>query len=180
MKSLGVKRVKIYKQIIDSIVKIVSVMLMLLISGLVVLILYELFLRNFLNKSFRCTTELCGFMFMWMAFLGIIVLYDQDRLITLDMIYVRVHKNIQVIFWYINKLFSLGLGITMVIAYIGLYPYVSTSYFSTMTFLTKAWHFLPMAIAGAFIAVKTIYQLIEKSQILLSANQSARKGERAL
>ena len=106
---------KIYKQITDVFVKIVSVILMCLIASLVGVMLYELSLRNFLNKSFRASTELCGFLFMWMAFLGVIVLYDQDRLITLDMLYVRATPKVQTIFWMINKIFSLGLGIIMIV-----------------------------------------------------------------
>lgn len=51
-----------------------------------------------------------------MAFLGIIVLYDKDRLITLDMLYVRAPRNVQNIFWFINKIFSLGLGLVMIVA----------------------------------------------------------------
>ncbi len=50
----------------------------------------------------------------------------------------------------------------MIVAYAGMYKINSTSHFSTMQFLSKAWHFLPMAIAGGFIAVKTIYQLLER------------------
>lgn len=130
--------------------RIVSAVLMLLVAGIVGIMLYELCLRNFLNKSFRASTEACGFLFMWMAFLGIIVLYDKDRLITLDMLYVRAPRNVQNIFWFINKIFSLGLGIVMIVAYAGMYKINSTS------------HFFPMAIAGGFIAVKTIYQLLER------------------
>ena len=129
---------KIYKQITDVFVKIVSVILMCLIASLVGVMLYELSLRNFLNKSFRASTELCGFLFMWMAFLGVIVLYDQDRLITLDMLYVRATPKVQTIFWMINKIFSLGLGIIMIVAYQGMYKINSTSYFSTMQFVSKA------------------------------------------
>ena len=155
---------KIYKQITDIFVKIVSVILMCLIASLVGVMLYELSLRNFLNKSFRASTELCGFLFMWMAFLGVIVLYDQDRLITLDMLYVRATPKVQTTFWMINKIFSLGLGIIMIVAYQGMYKMNSTSYFSTMQFVSKAWHFLPMAIAGGFIVVKTVYQVLDRIQ----------------
>jgi TRAP-type C4-dicarboxylate transport system permease small subunit len=157
---------KVYKKITDTFVKIVSVILMLLVAGLVIMMLTELCARNFFNKSFRFSTELCGFMFMWMAFLGVVVLYDKDRLITLDMIYVRVPFKIQNIFWFINKIFSIGLGVIMIVAYCGMYKINSTSYFSTMQFLSKAWHFLPMAIAGGYIVVKTIYQLLERIMLL--------------
>lgn len=155
----------IYKKISDIFVKIVSAVLMFLVAGIVGIMLYELCLRNFFNKSFRASTELCGFLFMWMAFLGVIVLYDKDRLITLDMIYVRASKNVQNIFWLINKIFSLGLGIIMIVAYSGMYKINSTSFFSTMQFLSKAWHFFPMALAGGFIVVKTIYQLLDRLMV---------------
>lgn len=152
----------LYKKITDIFVKIVSVILMLLVAGIVGMMLTELCCRNFLNKSFRFSTELCGFMFMWMAFLGVIVLYDQDRLIVLDMLYVRAAESLRKVFWFINKIVSIGLGVIMIVAYCGMYKINSTSYFSTMQFLSKAWHFLPMAIAGGFIIVKTIYQLLEQ------------------
>ena len=112
---------KVYKQITDIFVKIVSAALMVLVAGIVGIMLYELCLRNFFNKSFRSSTELCGFLFMWMAFLGVVVLYDKDRLITLDMLYVRANPKVQTTFWFINKLFSLGLGIIMIVAYKGMY-----------------------------------------------------------
>ena len=88
--------------------------------------------------------------------------YDQDSLITLDMLYVRATPKVQTIFWMINKIFSLGLGIIMIVAYQGMYKINSTSYFSTMQFVSKAWDFLPMAIAGGFIVVKTAYQLMDR------------------
>lgn len=52
----------------------------------------------------------------------------------------------------------------MIVAYKGMYKINSTSYFSTMQFLSKAWHFLPMAIAGGFIVVKTVYQVLDRIQ----------------
>ena len=128
---------KIYKQITDIFVKIVSVILMCLIASLVGVMLYELSLRNFLNKSFRASTELCGFLFMWMAFLGVIVLYDQDRLITLDMLYVRATPKVQTTFWMINKIFSLGLGIIMIVAYQGMYKSTAPATFQPCSLCPK-------------------------------------------
>lgn len=153
---------KNYKKLTDIFVKFVSMLLMLLVAGIVGLILYELALRNIFNKSFHATTELSGFMFMWMAFLGIVYLYDQDRLMRFEMFYIKSKEPITSVFWFINKIFSLILGATMVATCVKMYPITSTTYFSAMQFLSKFWHFLPMAIAGGFIVVKTIYQLIEK------------------
>lgn len=153
---------KVYKMIIDKFIFVVSVVLMVIVGALVGLILYELFIRNFLNKSFRATTELCGFMFMWMTFLGVIYLYDKDRLMRFEMIYSLAEGKKKLIYWITNKLVSLLLGVVMVLSYIEIYPIVNTTYYSTMQFLSKAWFYLPMALAGGFIVVKTMYQLIEK------------------
>lgn len=153
---------KIYGKILDVIVKVVSWILILFVAGIITMMLTELCARNFFSVSFRFSTELCGFLFMWMAFLGIIVLYHQDRLITLDILYAHVSERIQTVFWFVNKAFSICLGVTMVIAYKGMYPINSTSYFSTMQFLSKAWHFLPMALAGGFIVLESVYQIMER------------------
>lgn len=153
---------KVYRKILDIFVKIVAVMEMLLVSGIVCMMLAELCARNFLNISFRFSTELCGFMFMWMAFMGIVVLYDREGLITLDIVYLHVPAKIQKLFWFVSKIISIGLGVTMILAYINMYPINSTSYFSTMQFISKAWHFLPMAIAGGFMVVASVYQILAR------------------
>lgn len=153
---------KTFRKLLDIIVKIVSAALMLLVAGIVVMMLSELIARNFFNKSFRFSTELCGFLFMWMAFLGVIVLYDNDGLISLDILYRNVPEKIQTVFWYIAKLFSILLGAIMVVAYCGMYKINSTSFFSTMQFISKAWHFLPMALAGGFLVLDSIYQLLDQ------------------
>lgn len=153
---------KTFRTILNIIVKIVSAALMLLVAGIVLMMLSELIARNIFNKSFRFSTELCGFLFMWMAFLGVIVLYDKDGLISLDILYRNVPSNIQTIFWYIGKLFTIMLGAIMVVAYCGMYKINSTSYFSTMQSISKAWHFLPMALAGGFLVLDSLYQLLDR------------------
>ena len=153
---------KVYKAVLDGISKAVSVLLMILVAAIVVMMLTELCARNFFNFSFRFSTELCGFMFMWMAFLGVIVLYHRNSLITLDIVYRHASRQVRVVFWTIGKIAALGLGGVMIAAYCGLYEFSSTSYFSTMQFLSKAWHFLPMALAGGFMILESIYQLLDQ------------------
>ncbi|WP_101908455.1 TRAP transporter small permease [Marasmitruncus massiliensis] len=156
---------KIYKKITDAIVKVTGIILMLLVAGLAGLIIFELLIRNLLDKSFRASIEVCGIMFMWMAFLGIIYLYDKSRLMRFEILLVRVKEPVTTILWYINKIVSLMLGAVMVLSYINLYPFISTRYFSTIQFLPYSFQFLPMALAGGFMVLKTIYQLIEKSTV---------------
>jgi len=152
----------VFKTILDGIIKAMQVLLMCLIAGIVLIMLNELFLRNFLNKSFRGMTESAGCLFMWMAFLGIAVLYDKNRLISLDMIYVRLKGKAKNTVWYIHTIVSLCLGFIMVVAFIGLYPFVITDHFSSMPKISKVWQYLPLVIAGAFMVLKALYSLAEK------------------
>ena len=163
-----------YKKIIDGFIRVLEVVEMLLIAGIVCVMLFEMILRNCFNKSFSPSTELCGFLFMWMAFLGVCILYDRERLITLDMLYVRAPETLRRVFWLLGKAAALLLGIVMIIAYIGMYPINKTSYFSSMQWLSKAWHFLPMAIAGGFIVVKTVWQLLDWALKLTGKRKEAR------
>ena len=135
---------------------------MCFVAGIVLLILHELVIRNFFNRSFKAMTELVGIMFLWMAFLGIIVLYDNEGLIALTFFSDKVPKNIKTVFWYIYKIVTGILGAVMIAAFIGLYPYVHTDFFSSMPKLPKSWEYLPMALAGGFLVLKSFYDLLEK------------------
>ena len=167
---------QIYKKITDIFIRIVEIIETLLIAAIVGVMLYEMILRNGFNKSFRASTELCGFLFMWMAFLGVTILYDRDRLITLDMIYVRAPEKLKLLFWTLGKAAAMLLGVVMIIAYVGMYPINKTSHFSTMQWLSKAWHFLPMAIAGGFIVVKTVWQLLDRFLTLAGKQKGGRQA----
>jgi TRAP-type C4-dicarboxylate transport system permease small subunit len=156
----------LFKGILDGISKVAQVLLICLVAGIVLLMLNEIFIRNFLNKSFRGMTELAGFFFMWMAFLGIMVLYDKDRLIALDTVSAMIKGNGKIILWYINRIVAFCLGLIMAIAFIGLFPFVSTEYFSSMPKFSKVWHYLPLALCGGFMVLKSVYGIIEKFRSL--------------
>ena len=67
---------------------------------------------------------------------------------------------------------SLLLGVVMVIAFIAQYPYVSTRFYSTFTFpLAYTIQYVPMCIAGAYIAFETLVQLADHV-ITLAAGRS--------
>jgi TRAP-type C4-dicarboxylate transport system permease small subunit len=161
---------KIFKGILDGISKAAQVLLICLVAGIVLLMLHEIFIRNFLNKSFRGMTELAGFFFMWMAFLGVAVLYDKDRLIALDTFSARIKGTGKIILWYINRITALCLGLIMVVAFIGLFPFVSTEYFSSMPKFSRVWQYLSLAVCGGFMVLKSMYSLIKKSCSLLEGS----------
>jgi TRAP-type C4-dicarboxylate transport system permease small subunit len=124
--------------------------------------LNEIALRNIFNNSFRGMTEIAGLFFMWMAFLGIAVLYDQNRLIALDMIYTRLRGPVKTVVWYLHTLVGLCLGLIMLVSFAGLFPFVTTERFSSMPEISKVWQYFPLCFAGGFISLKAAYSLAEK------------------
>ena len=67
------------------------------------------------------------------------------------------------VLYLVNKLFSLLLGVVMVLAFIAQYPFISTRTYATFSFpLPYTVQYMPMAIAGAFIALKSVVQIVER------------------
>ena len=68
---------KLYRKITDTIARIATAISMLAVLVMVFFIVMELIRRNVFNSSFRPTIEICGIAFLWMAFMGIIPLYNE-------------------------------------------------------------------------------------------------------
>lgn len=158
---------KLCKKITGGVAKVAEVICMIMIAALVVIIVAELINRNFLGKSFRATIEICGIAFLWMAFIGLIPLYNNSGLMRLDFLVSKARGLALEIMYFANKLFSLTLGAVMVVAFFAQYPYVSTRFYATFTFpLPYTIQYIPMAIAGVFMAVKTVEQIVERVLML--------------
>lgn len=123
---------KVLTKITDTISKVAEWIIMAMILGLVGLIVTELCRRNFLNQSWLPTTELCGILFLWMAFIGIIPLYNKSGLIRLDFLVTRLHGIAAEIVWYITDLVGLGLGVVMIMAFNAQYRFVASRTYATM------------------------------------------------
>lgn len=158
---------KICKKITEGIAKVAEVVCMVMIAALVIVIVTELARRNFLNQSYRGTIQVCGICFLWMAFIGIIPLYHNSGLMRLDFLISRTKGPVFELLYFVNKIFSLMLGIVMVVAFFAQYPYVSTRYYSTFTLqVPYTIQYIPMGIAGAYMALKSVEQLVERILML--------------
>lgn len=158
---------KLCKKITGGVAKVAEVICMFMIAALVVVIVAELINRNFLGKSFRATIEICGIAFLWMAFIGLIPLYNNSGLMRLDFLVSKAKGVSFEIMYFANKLFSLMLGIVMVVAFFAQYPFVSTRFYATFKFqLPYTVQYIPMAIAGLYMAVKTVEQIVERILML--------------
>ena len=162
---------KLLKKITALMAKAGEIICMGAISLLVIMIVVELGRRNFLNQSYRGTIQVCGIAFLWMAFIGLIPLYEHNGLMRLDFLIARTKGGVYNLLYLVNKVFSLILGVVMIIAFVAQYPYVSTRFYSTFTLsVPYTVQYFPMAVAGAFIALKSVEQLIEMA---LTKGQSA-------
>ena len=154
---------KTCKRITVGIAKAAEVIVMLAITGLVAAIVIELIRRNFFNQSFAGNIQLCGILFLWMAFIGLIPLYCNDGLMRLDFLLARAKGPVYEVLYFVNKACSLMLGIVMVVAFFYQYPYVSTRTYQTFRVkIPYTVQYVPMMIAGIYIAVKTVEQIVER------------------
>ena len=167
----------ILKKISAVISKAAEIICMLMIAGLVVVIVGELVNRNLFNSSNRATIEICGIQFLWMAFIGVIPLYHENGLMRLDFLVSRIHGWAGEALYFINKLFSFGLGVVIVIAFAAQYPYVRTRFYSTFSFpLSYTIQYVPMAIAGAYMAFDTIVQVLDRILQRSASRREQQKG----
>ena len=158
---------KTCKKITEGIAKVAEWIVMAAIAGLVIAIVLELVRRNFFNQSFAGNIQLCGIIFLWMAFIGLIPLYCKSGLMRLDFLAARVHGPMAQVLYFVNKGVSLMLGVVMVVAFIYQYPFVSTRTYQTFTVkVPYTVQYVPMMIAGIYIAVKTVEQVIERILVL--------------
>jgi len=151
-----------YRKIMDTVAKIATAIAMLSVAVIVFFIVSELIRRNVFNKSFRPTIEICGIAFLWMAFMGIIPLYHSGGLMRLDFLISRSRGAAYDGMVLVNKLVSLMLGVIMVIAFRAQYPFVSTRFYSTFSMkIPYTVQYVPMAVAGGFMALDALRELIE-------------------
>ena len=95
----------------------------------------------------------------------------------LDFLVSRVHGAAGEVLYFINKLFSFGLGVVMVVAFIAQYPYVSTRFYSTFSFpLAYTIQYIPMGIAGVYMAFDTVIQVLDRILQLAAGRREKQTG----
>ena len=118
----GRNRMKLCNKISKGVAKGAEVICMLTIAALVLVIVVELLRRNFLGQSFGGNVQLCGILFLWMAFIGLIPLYRDSGLMRLDFLVARTKGPVYEVLYFANKLFSLLLGVVICFAVFTVLP----------------------------------------------------------
>lgn len=109
---------KIYHKITSVISKIAEGMVTGIVAALVVLIVTELCRRDFFNTSWLPTTEVCGILFLWMAFIGLIPLVHNSGLMRLDFLISRLKGAFSEFIWYMTIAIIGAFGIAMIFAFV--------------------------------------------------------------
>ena len=153
---------KIFKKTMKAIADAAKVICTVCVIAMVVMIVAELINRNLMGGSFRASIEICGILFLWMAFIGLIPLYHDRGLMRLDFLVARIKHPVAIdlleVFTYLVGIF---LGAVMILAYIAYAPYISNRYYATFTFkLPYTVQYFPMCIAGAYLAIDAIGNVI--------------------
>ena len=155
------------KKITGAIAKVAEIICMITIATLVFVIVLEVIRRKFFNQSFTGNVQLCGILFLWMAFIGLIPLYNNSGLMRLDFLVSKAKGAAFEVIYFVNKLFSLALGIVMVIAFSVQLEFVGTRTYPSFSIkIPYTIQYIPMAIAGVFIAIKSLEQLVERVLIV--------------
>ena len=98
-----------------------------------------------------------------MAFIGLIPLYHNSGLMRLDFLVAHTRGGVYEVLYFINKAFSLMLGVVMVVAFAAQYPFISTRTYSTFAIpIPYTIQYIPMALAGAYMALKSVEQMVEE------------------
>ena len=103
------------------------------------------------------------FFLVWIVFLGFMLLFDRRRLIILDTLYMATKGKVKSVLWYFNEIIAVCLGIAMIAAFVGLYPFFHNLYFSTLPKFSRIWQQYPLVVSGGFIAAKGLYNIIERA-----------------
>ena len=169
----------IFQKIMKALADAAKVIVMVATAGLVVMIVAELINRNIMGNSFRASIEVCGIMFLWMAFIGLIPLYQDHGLMRLDFLVARIKNptvnSLLTIFTYAVGAF---LGVVMVMAFRAYYPYICNRYYSTFKVVVPyTVQYIPMAIAGAYIAVNAVGNAIITLVVMITGKN--RESEEA-
>ncbi len=154
------KRMKIYHKITSVISKIAEGMVTGIVAALVILIVTELCRRDFFNTSWLPTTEVCGILFLWMAFIGLIPLVHNSGLMRLDFLISRLKGAFSEFIWYMTIAIIGAFGIAMIFAFVTQYPFVSTRTYATMPSLTYTIQYVPLVISGAYMAADSVDKII--------------------
>lgn len=141
-------------------VAIVKIIVMLLAALISLFVFVTIVSRNFFDYSFEYSVEGNQILFMWMCFLGIVVVNSMGTMLRFELLEQRVPPGLRR-YWR-SVLYLLELVVAVILAWAGweMLEFADGQRFSTMN-LSYFWLYLPAPVAGVLLFLKTLENLVD-------------------
>ena len=153
--------------------------------SLILAIFYKQFNMKMLLDSLIDTAKTTAMVFIILfgaaAFTGVFMSLDGDQIIANWVMGMGIGKwgafAIMMTIVFIMGMFIDWLGIVMIVAFAAQYPFVSTRFYSTFTLqIPYTVQYVPMAIAGAYIALMSAWQIADRLLSYTKQNTKTQGG----
>ena len=129
------------------------------VAAMAILIMLSVIVRNLLGFSFQWIVDVNRLIFVWMCFLGLVYVSDQDLLIRFDMLDRHFSPMLHRIALLLRHVASLALFGIMVKAGLDVSQFAKAQVFSTMPVSTR-WLYLAVAASGGLLVFQTAAKII--------------------
>ncbi|MBB5351696.1 TRAP-type C4-dicarboxylate transport system permease small subunit [Haloferula luteola] len=156
-----------------ALVKVLSALCAVLFAALVLDVLWGVFTRQVLNDQPAWTDELARFLLVWLALLGGVLAYADDRHLGVDVLVSRLDPAAQRIALLVSHLGVFGFSLAVLVAG-GVELFVSrweAGQMMSALDIRKAWFYLVLPLAGSLIT------LMAGGKVIRSLKSFGERGE---
>ena len=152
------KALKTIKLILDRLLLVVA---LTLLAAMIVIIIHQVFSRQFLNSTPSWSEELSRILFVWVSLLGIAYGFKERLHIALGLVVNMMPSKVQDVFDYIAKVLVIFFGIIMM--YYG-WNFTTLMANNTMpgTGLPSSIQYLSIPVSGFYVTMYGVLLLFEK------------------
>ncbi|ASK60964.1 C4-dicarboxylate ABC transporter permease [Virgibacillus phasianinus] len=152
---------KALKMIKSGLDRLLLVSALTMLAVMVVVIIIQVFSRQFFSYTPSWSTELSRILFVWVSFLGIAYGFKEKLHIALGLVVNAMPEKVQDLFDYLAKIIVVGLGVLMIY-----YGWQFTTLMGRSTLPGTGWPssvlYASIPIAGLFITIYGIELLFKK------------------
>lgn len=147
------------KRINTAVTKTVGVLMSITVAAMALLIITSVFVRNVMGFSFQWIVDVNRLIFIWMCFLGIVFVNDEDRLIRFEIL--EQHFSPKVRKWVDVFRYAASLVLYAVMCRAGILvsEFAKAQVFSTIPVSTM-WMYMAVVAAGVLLVFQTVIKLL--------------------
>lgn len=115
--------------------------------------------RNFFSYSFEYSVDANQLMFMWMCFMGLVVVHYNGTMLKFEMLEQRIPSDLRCYWTGILHLLVMAVAAVMIWGGYAMLDFAKAQRFSTMS-VSYFWMYLPVPLAGSFILLQAFEKLV--------------------